>query len=323
MLNINREFYSVLLFYNNGIREHMPNNSWSVHAGADGHQIVYNRYPSRFNDLMKINNQTMSILDASCYLLNPRTINIATGCYSLAFWVKLSEASLEQFFIDSYRYIPAVEWDDANGHTVKLNIASHSKDNDNLALTLDISGYKVFDTFYDYVPNHWFHILYSREGNIDRIFVDGKKRFETHMDLTKANKNIFRNIKLGNPYNSAQSGIYQYDFDGFSLCNDILHRDDFKLPDRHIFWYHPEVSHIEVDDNGPVVEPLYGAPGFYNADKTKWDVVLDDIPITRPVYWEEPNNAKIVMVNKHNFSEVYCSHSNFPYIDKNGLDRKY
>ena len=72
-------------------------------------------------------------------------------------------------------------------------------------------------------------------------------------------------------------------------------------------------------DNHNNYEHLYGSPSFYNADKSRWDIINDSLEITRPIYYKQSLDAKIKMINKHNFYDNDFSFSNFEYLDKNEI----
>ena len=324
--SLEREYSSYLLFYDHTFQDIIPTaqRSWEVHGGADGYQIDFDRMDSIFNELCQTNaRKAMTILDATSYMLYTNTIDITkTNYYTMAFWIYLPQDSFETLLEIKSRYIPIVRWDDNNGHTVKINIAEQIEDDDyNVAMTIDYSGYKKHIIPYLWSGNTWMHVLINRDGSdgIDRVFIDGKLRLETKIDTAMVNRHVFHNLQLGNPDEVDQSGIYQYSVDEFCLCDDLFVTKDFPVPDSYLFWLWPEVLHTTTDPDTRVLEPVYGAPGFYNANKSRWDVVLDHLEITRPVYWTRPEDAQLKSRNKINFNTFHYAHSNFAYKDKNKI----
>lgn len=321
-----REYCTYLLFYDNNLQDQIVGNNWSLRTSVYPAEIYYDKYSSRFTDLMKLSGyNSMTINNSNTYIINTNTIDLTTyNQYSISTWFKISKTALDSVIRGETRYIPGIEWEDTNGSTVKINFMDHSIETNNICLTIEFSNYKKFQVFYEqyYQPEHWFHFFYSRKEGIDRIWIDGKLLLETNTDINKANICKFRNIKLGNPYPSQTSGIFEYSYDEFFLCNEAIHYDkDFDIPDRWSQYLYPEIElkNIEIYDNYNQYTTINGAPSFYNADKSKWDVINDSLEITRPVYYKQSLDAKIKMINKHNFYDNDFSFSNFDYLDKNEI----
>ena len=325
-MNVNRTYSTYLLFYDHTYKDYNPTaqKALVVHGGGDGYQLDLERMESRFNDLCQtVNRRTMTLLDANTYLQYNGTMNTSsTKYYTIAFWIYLPQSSFDVLSEIKERYIPILKWDDSSGHTVKVNIAEQIKDLDyNIAMTIDYSGYKKIVIPYTWTPNQWMHVLFNRDGveGLDRIFINGRKLIETHIDISKVNKHIFHNLQLGNMYSVNESGIYQYSIDEFFICNDLFVTSDFPAPQTYMMWLYPESNHIETDPDSTIYNPVYGAPGFYNADKSRWDVVMDHLEITRPVYWKLPEDAKLKAASKLDFDTFHYAHSNFDYKDKNKI----
>lgn len=315
----NREYFITLLFHNNNIDELQPGNNWSINAGYNNNQLEFTEFPSRFNSYSGFDYQTLSIKDANVYLYNDRIIDVRTDYYTLSFWCRFDLTCIELLSYSNTRYIPGFKWEDNNGKTCTIDLLKHVEElNNTLFLVITISNYRTYLVPYDYVqPDHWFHIVYSRENNIDRVFIDGRKRYETVIDKNKANKNIFKNIYIGNPYDANISGSFNYGFDEITLCNDVLFRNDFDIYNPYTFWLYPEVNHVmELDQEIEQINYINSAPNFYNVDKTRIDKIYDKMEITRPSYWKEKDIDKLKMMNKHKFWNNTYSQSNFKTIDK-------
>ena len=323
-----REYYSYLLFYDNSFQEQSPGSEWVIRANSNPIEIYYDKYPSRFVDLMKLSGyQTFTVSNSNTYIMNTSTSDFTdTKEYSVSTWFKISQTGLDSVIRGETRFIPGIEWEDTTGKTVKIKFMDHAVDTNNICLTIEFTEYKKFEIFYEqyYQPEHWFYFFYSRKNGIDRIWIDGKLLFETNIDLTKANTFKFRNIKIGNSYPSQTSGIFEYSYDEFLLCNLALHYEkDFEIPNVWTKILFPELT-MEDNSSDNIVnntnyENLNGAPSLYNADKSRWDVINDSLEITRPVYYKESLDARIKMINKHNFYDNDFSFSNFDYLDKNEI----
>lgn len=323
---MDREYFSYLLFYDNNFQEQRVKNQWIIYSTTNPPEIYYDKYPSRFAELMKISGyQCMTINNSNTYIMNTSTKDFTdNNQYSISTWFKISQNSLDSIIRGETRFIPGIEWEDTTGKTVKIKFMDHANETNNVCLTIEFSNYKKFEIFYEqyYQPEHWFHFFYSRKDNIDRIWIDGKLLFETNVDFKKANICKFRNIKLGNPYQTQISGIFEYSYDEFFICNEAIHYEkDFNVPNRWSQILYPEVSVFESQniDNHNNYEHLYGSPSFYNADKSRWDIINDSLEITRPIYYKQSLDAKIKMINKHNFYDNDFSFSNFEYLDKNEI----
>lgn len=324
--SIEREYSSYLLFYDHTFQDIIPTaqRSWVEHGGFDGSQLDYESEQSIFNDLCQTNDRkALTIRDTETYLEYGKLLDITkTDYYTIAFWVKVPQDGWDTLFEIKTRYIPIVKWDDNNGHTVSINLAEQVVDNDyNIALTIDYSGYKKLVCPYPWTTE-WMHVLINRDSKngIDRVFIDGKLRLETHIDLSKVNKHIFNNLKLGNYETTDVAGAYWYCIDEFCLCDDLFVTKDFNKPTSYLYWLWPEVVHTTIDPDTTVLEPIYGAPNFYNADKSRWDVVMDHLEITRPIYWKKPEYlADLKSREKINFNTYHFAKSNFNYKDKNDI----
>lgn len=323
---IDREYFTYLLFYDNSFQEQRAKNEWVIRANTDPIEIYYDKHVSRFVDLMHLSGyQTITFNNSNTYIMNTTTKDFTRyNQYSMSTWYNISQEALDSMVRGETRFIPGIEWEDTTGKTVKIKFMDHANDTGNICLTIEYSGYKKFEVFYEqyYQPNHWFHFFYSRLNGIDRIWIDGKLLLETNIDLDKANAFKFRNIKLGNPYSSNISGIFNYSYDEFFLCNEAIHeREDFEIPNRWSNSIYPEITinNEEASDNNHDYDKIYGAPSFYNADKSKWDVINDSLEITRSVYYKQSLDSKIKMINKHNFNDNDFAFSNFTYMDKNEI----
>ena len=325
-INLEREYSSYLLFFDHTFQDLIPTaqRDWVCHGGGDGNQLDFESMQSRFNDLCQTNDRkAVTLKDANTYMLYNDIIDITkTDYYTIAFWIYIPQDAFDVLTEMKLRFIPILEWDDNNGHTVKVNIAEQIQENNwNIAMTIDYSNYKKIIIPYTWTPNKWMHVLFNRDGieGIDRVFINGKKLMETHIDLNQVNKHIFNNLKLGNMYNVDESGIFQYSIDEFCICDDIFVWNDFPEPQSYLFWLFPEVIHKTEDKDNTILNPIYGAPGFYNADKSRWDVIMDHLEITRPVYWKAPEVSQIKSRNKINFNQFHYAKSNFNYKDKNDI----
>lgn len=324
--DILREYFSLLKFYNDTYNDLAPGNTWSLNYTSISPMVEYREIDSQFNTTMDlVGYQTITFMNSETSLANSRVIPIDTGCYSLSFYFNISADALERFDKgDPNRYIPGVRWDDNNGKNVKIILLERStNENTYPCISIEYSGYKKEFVFYDYYqPDHWFHLLYTRKGNLDRIFIDGKIRYESVIDLSKANKNTFKNVTIGNPYKPADSGIWIYSYDEVCITNDYIIDKEFEYPDHWLSHLFVEAQHTEEDVSDEIQERVNAAPWLYNANKSRWDVILDDIPITRPVYWEPKPDEKtlhLISLNKHDFNSRTSAFSNFDFLDKNKI----
>lgn len=324
--SVEREYFTHLLFYDHTFKDTIPTAqlAWQIHSNGDENQIDFESRESIFNELCGMYaRKTMTLKNVNSYMLYSKPVDITkTKYYTMAFWIYIPNDAFETLTEIKTRFMPIVQWNDNNGHTVKINMAEQVVENDyNIALTIEYSDYRKIIVPYMWRADEWTHVLINRDGEngIDRVFINGKKLMETHIDMAKVNKHIFNQLMLGNPSQTYEAGIYQYSVDEFCVCDDLYVTEDFPKPDSYLFWLYPEVVHTTTDPDTTVLEPIYGAPGFYNADKSRWDVVIDHLEITRPVYWQQPEVAQIKSRNKINFNQFHYAHSNFDYKDKNKI----
>ena len=104
--------------------------------------------------------------------------------------------------------------------------------------------------------------------------------------------------------------------DQLHVCNDSTYTDDFELVDirQTVERFPPEL--IELPDTNTRIEPnyVYGAPFNYNTNHTRWDNVVDNVEITRPVYFKKSSTADLKMKEKILFDEDNeTAHSNFKF----------
>lgn len=315
-INIDRRYFISVYAYNNNFQDQILGNEWTKYGNQN--QIVFNKYPSRFQELCGLNTSVISLIDSSTYIQcnTPHTSN--TGFYSVSCWFRISTSAFTSFFINNYRYIPFIEWTDGKGKKCSIYLLYHRTldTGESITTRVQLGDFVMYGPF-DWQFDKWTHFLYCRENNTDRIFVDGRKMFETVVNLSSVNDNTFKAIKIGNMYSSGQSGIYNYDLDDVNICNDFLYREDFDPPDRIIPWLFPIGKRIEKDkevNNNVHIDS--SAPNFYNAEKTRWDNILDDIPIDRPVYWKMKGYEDVKSRDKHDFNKFHAATSNFDYTDK-------
>lgn len=315
-INIDRRYFISIYAYNNAFQDQIMGNEWTQYGNQN--QVVFNKYPSRFQELCGLNTSVISLIDSSTYFQCSTPHTSDTGFYSVSCWFRISGSAFTTFFINNYRYIPFIEWTDGKGKVCKIYLAYHRTldEGESICTRVQLGDFVIYGP-YSWQFDKWTHFLYCRENDIDRIFVDGRKMFETKVDLSQVNDGTFTNIKIGNMYSSGQSGIYNYDLDDICISNDFLYRDDFDPPDRIIPWLFPVGKRVEEDEEVNNNSPIYTSPpNFYNAEKTRWDNILDDLPITRPVYWEKKGYEDTKSRDKHNFNEFHSATSNFAYTDK-------
>jgi hypothetical protein len=158
--------------------------------------------------------------------------------------------------------------------------------------------------------NEWIHILYTKDSNnIYRVFINGIKYFEgkSNVDAGIPNKYGFNGIKIGNPVNGDYNS--KYPFPVYVYLDDILIST---------------TSCIETEYFYPIPKYVVGfyppteTNPFFNrslpAGKTRYDVMNDVIPITRPVYYRRPYSWEEDSVTCRRFDQD--EHWASSYFDK-------
>ena len=306
-----RKYFSIIRFDDEGMKD--------VGLGKDG----WSKQGSiSFSNNTAIQDPYISTRFKSCYCMNANSYYHNTEefelekdqMFSISFWFKLHNSAIIDFDNNKNSFIPGVEFTDENGNNIKLIPAYHGSVEGKPSAALVINDKLVYDC--PYTPdNEWHNILFSKgKLDIERFFLDGKKWWE-YNDRHNFGR-ILKDIKFGNPYSAPKSGSYEYELDQLQICNDGTYTDNFEMVDiRQTVERFPPVA-VQIPDDETRVEPkfVYGAPFNYNANHTRWDNVVDNVEITRPVYFKKSSTAEMEMMEKIRFEEDNeVAHSNFKY----------
>ena len=306
-----RKYFNVIRFTDTGLKDTGLNGDAWVKSGSISYEnssAMQDPYiDKRFRSCYCLNEASFYNNPAECKLENDKM-------FSVSFWFKLHNSAIIYFDNNKNSYIPGVEFSDSLGNNIKLIPAYHGSVPGKPSAALLINDNLVYDC--PYTPdNDWHNILFSR-GRVDvkRFFLDGKKwwEYKDNFDFS----NVLTNFKLGNPYGTPKSGPYEYELDQLQVCNDTTYTDDFELVDirQTIEKFPPEIIEIEDDSYVSDVNYQYGAPFNYTNNHTIWDDVVDNVEITRPVYFKKSSTADLKMREKILFDEDNrVSHSNFKF----------
>ena len=306
-----RNYFNIIRFTDTGISDVGINkDTWAKNGSIsfENYAAIQDPYIStRFKSCYCLNENSYYQNNAECKLEKD-------GRFTISFWFKLHNSAIIDFDNNKNSYIPGVEVSDENGNNIKLIPAYHGSIPGKPSVALLINDKLIYDC--PYTPdNEWHNILFSRgELIVERLFFDGKKWWE-YPDGHEFGR-ILKNIKLGNPYGAPKSGAYEYELDQLHVCNDSTYTDDFELVDIRQTVERFPLELIELPDTNTRIEPnyVYGAPFNYNTNHTRWDNVVDNVEITRPVYFKKSSTADLKMKEKILFDEDNeTSHSNFKF----------
>lgn len=314
-----RKYFHALRFTSQGPDDKVINSNWSITDKiVDNQSGIYFTKSSCINDLVDNNTTCMTIDNELSYIKSIDTFSTDNN-FCISLWFKYDYTTYSNFLYDNNHFIPALVWTDENDNNIRLYCAWHDTIRNNTAICINVNNGKyIIESSYQYEDNKWYNLVYNREENIDRVFIDGKKVLEFTNDKTKIGITI-KNLIIGNPFMNSQTGVIEYDLDQIYINNDYCIRDDFTPSTRQYFndlYPEAEYKNDAISSNNQFIH-IYGPLGFYNADKSRWDNCLDDLEITRPVYWKKDNDADLKMYEKNRFDENnHVSSSNFNYFDK-------
>ena len=269
---------------------------------------------------------------------------------TISFYFKIdSQDCLEEFLADNNHYIPFLQFGNGkinsiNGktnftnesfvteaitassvttsNTIEVSLA-HSPETNNPCIIvysnrLEKNVKYIEATMDNLQVNKWYHVVIECDAKNDRIYIDGRRRYELDSNAILFH-DITNELLIGCYLQSAETGIMDYSLDDISICDHVLYTEDFDIDNkRYMIELFPEEEIITNEKiSYDTKDHVYGAPGFYGGDKTRWDQVLDPLEITRPVYWKKEKTADIKNKEKHEFYiNNKTAASNFGFIDR-------
>ena len=317
-----RQYFHRIKFGLDGIEDKVPNTNWVItntpkQSGEQG--LIFTKDSVISNPhltspkCMSVQNQYSYYKDETEYSADD------THKLSVALFFRIDSTCMTNFLIDNNHYMSGVEWDDENGNHISLRIAAHDQYRQNQCVSVNINNrQQLIEASYDYTENTWQHILLSKDDEFLYLFLDGRLKVKIYSKDLKIGWH-FKNICVGNQASSLESGDVKYDLDEIYIVNDTLYKEDFKISyTRNFDDLFPEIEYDDTEKESDKTNLVPGgAPGYYGANKSRWDNVLDDVEITRPVYYEEEMDAKIKHMDKHEFyKDNKSSLQNFKHFDR-------
>lgn len=262
-INVKRKYGTSLIFRKGGVIDTADDNknSWKVISNEDG--ISFNKQDSIFKKDLRNKNTVLYISKPDSYLYNDREISIDGDSYSLGFWISIDQPTVDLFYNNSSLIVPIVEWED----DYKLNcsiILGRIPGTNDPCIKLTIGSVERYIRFYaGFESDTWYHILYNRKVDTDKIFIDGKRVIEYKVDTKKANNTSFNNIKIGNWYPANKIPSVSYMLDDFFVCNSTIYDEDFDLPRAYINNIFPEVEYLEELETSEEDNKIGTSSGMY------------------------------------------------------------
>ena len=129
---------------------------------------------------------------------------------------------------------------------------------------LSAEGYNLYD-------NKWHHLAITKEANIYRMFIDGKKVDEKTQSAT----NDFNNCTLGYNSGSPDNTKFVGNIDEFIISDECLYKDDFSvektlyqflIKDKNNLYTYDKTSNSLIDITNNYKDVFSNKEGIYDLD---------------------------------------------------------
>lgn len=299
-----RNYRCALKFKGNTITDFGPANVWTKNGTLDFTK------ESRYNNLKYETRNCMSYtFGKTGYIANNDNL-ICTGEYTLSLWFKIDPEIFTYFSLyQKFRPVRLVTWSNNNFY---INALTYTQDPDS-SFAFEFYGNsrsEIIPFSFDDHLEEWIHLMVNREsdnklGYVTRVFINGMKYVESTTLLSHMGATMFSEAKFGeieDDTNVTHSVPIQIHMDEIVVASTCLLVDQFYPYPKYLTGFYPPT---EIKDWKKRQLP---------AGKTKYDIVNDAIPITRPVYYRPPFGWEDDMVTKYRFDrqEPFAS----SYFDK-------